>query len=194
MATKRRSRKSRKARQGYLGTPNGVIQHRVEEVGPEHFGVVAVDCGKARAKWMFCNFYGKVLVEPTPLPINKGRLPLAVLRVRQACEEHGIRDQIIAIEMTGTYHRPVQRTFRDAKFETRLVHPFASKHYRVAADGDLKTDDNDLEAIFRAAINGFGLLEPPIEEIYLAHAKAITGRAGLFPSRYQSDEVDKTSG
>jgi Transposase IS116/IS110/IS902 family len=29
----------------------------------------------------------------------------------------------------------------------------------------------------------------PIE--YYAHAKAITGRAGLFPSRYQSDEVDR---
>src|SRR5690606_26425806 len=30
----------------------------------------------------------------------------------------------------------------------------------------------------------------PIE--HYAHAKAITGRAGLFPSRYQSDEVDKS--
>lgn len=29
----------------------------------------------------------------------------------------------------------------------------------------------------------------PIE--HYAHAKAITGRAGLFPSRYQSDEVDR---
>jgi hypothetical protein len=32
----------------------------------------------------------------------------------------------------------------------------------------------------------------PIE--HYAHARAITGRAGLFPSRYQSDEVDKAGG
>jgi transposase len=32
----------------------------------------------------------------------------------------------------------------------------------------------------------------PIE--HYAHAKAITGRAGLFPSRYQSDEVDRANG
>jgi hypothetical protein len=32
----------------------------------------------------------------------------------------------------------------------------------------------------------------PIE--HYAHAKAISGRAGLFPSRYQSDEVDRAGG
>ena len=32
----------------------------------------------------------------------------------------------------------------------------------------------------------------PIE--HYAHAQAITGRAGLFPSRYQSDEVDRADG
>ena len=32
----------------------------------------------------------------------------------------------------------------------------------------------------------------PIE--HYAHAKAISGRAGLFPSRYQSDEVDRADG
>ena len=32
----------------------------------------------------------------------------------------------------------------------------------------------------------------PIE--FHAHARAVTGRAGLFPSRYQSDEVDRADG
>jgi hypothetical protein len=32
----------------------------------------------------------------------------------------------------------------------------------------------------------------PIE--HYAHAKAITGRAGIFPSRYQSDQVDRADG
>ena len=61
--------------------------------------------------------------------------------------------------MTGVYHRPVQRAFRKAGSETRLVHPFASRHYRLPAHADTKTDDHDLEGIFRATVNGFGLLE-----------------------------------
>jgi len=184
MATKRKSGKSRKTQQRYLGKPNGVIQPRVEEVGPEHFGIVAIDCAKARAKWMFCNFYGKVLVEPTRLSIGKGPLQLAVLQVQQACEEHDIRDQIVAVEMTGTYHRPVQRAFRKAGFETRLVHPFASNHYRCPAHGDIKTDDNDLVAIFRAAVNGFGLLELSVGEVY--------GKLQLL-ARHRRDLVKKRS-
>jgi len=184
MATKRKSRKSRKAQQRYLGKPNGVIQPRVEEVGPERFGIVAIDCAKARAKWMLCNFYGKVLIEPTQVSIRKGPLQLAALQVQQACQKYGIRDHIVAVEMTGTYHRPVQRAFREAGFETRLVHPFASKHYRSPAHGDVKTDDNDLVAIFRAAVNGFGLLEPPVGEVY--------GKLQLL-ARHRRDLVKKRS-
>ncbi len=58
------SRRSTK-RRGYISTPLGVIQPRVEKVGPERFGIVAVDCAKARSKWMMCDFYGKVTVPPT---------------------------------------------------------------------------------------------------------------------------------
>ena len=68
--------------------------------------------------------------------------------------------------MTGTYHRSVQRAFRKAGSETRLVHPFASRHYRQPSSADTKTDDTDLEGIFRAAVNGFGLLEPEWPEVY----------------------------
>jgi len=166
MVAKRRTRRSRKSRQAFLGKPNGTIQPRVEEVGPKHFGVVAVDCAKARAKWMFCNFYGQVLVEPTVVEVTNGHLQAMVLQLKQACRDNDIRDQIVAVEMTGTYHRPVQRAFRKAEFETRLVHPFASRHYRQPSHADIKTDDTDLEGIFRAAVNGFGLLEPPVDETY----------------------------
>ncbi len=82
------------------------------------------------------------------------------IQLKEACAQHNILDAIVAVEMTGTYHRPIQRAFRKAGVETRLVRPFASKHYRLPAHGDNKTDDHDLEAIFRAAVNGFGLLEP----------------------------------
>ena len=32
--------------------PSGSLHPRVQKVGPEHFGIVAVDCAKARSKWM----------------------------------------------------------------------------------------------------------------------------------------------
>lgn len=167
MATKRKSRKSRKISITALGKPRGMIQARVQKVGPERFGIVAVDCAKARSKWMLCDFYGKVLIPPTPVEHGRAELALAVAQLRAAIERHGLLDHIVAVEMTGTYHRPVQRAFRKAGSETRLVHPFASRHYRLPSHGDDKTDDNDLEGIFRAAVNGFGLLEPEWDEAYL---------------------------
>lgn len=167
MATKRNSRKSRTIRPAVLGKPNGVIQPRVQAVGPERFGVVAVDCAKARSKWMLCDFYGNVLVPPTVVEHGRAALQIAVFQLREALEKHDIRDHIVAVEMTGVYHRPVQRAFRQAGSETRLVHPYASRHYRLPAHADTKTDDHDLEGIFRAAVNGFGLLEPAWDETYL---------------------------
>ena len=116
---------------------------------------------------MLCDFYGKVLVPPTEVEHARTQMCLATVLCKEACEQHGIRDSIVAVEMTGTYHRPIQRAFRMAGVETRLVHPFASKHYRLPAHGDNKTDDHDLEGIFRAAVNGFGLLEPTWNEAYL---------------------------
>ncbi len=184
MATRRNSRKNRAGGLGRLGKPNGVIQPRVEEVGPRRFGVVAIDCAKARSKWMLCDFFGKVLVPPTEVEHARAQMQLATLQFQEACQQHDIRDAIVAVEMTGTYHRPIQRAFRKAGAETRLVHPFASKHYRQPAHGDSKTDDHDLEAIFRAAVNGFGLLEPAWDGTYL--------QLQLF-SRHRRDLVDKRS-
>jgi transposase len=166
MATKGNSRKSRKISPAVLGKPKGMIQARVQKVGPERFGVVAVDCAKARSKWMLCDFYGKVLVPPTVVEHQRTALDLATVQLRETIERHGLEDHIVAVEMTGTYHRPVQRAFRKAGSETRLVHPFASRHYRLPAHADTKTDDHDLEGIFRAAVNGFGLIEPEWHEDY----------------------------
>jgi len=166
MVTKRNSRKSRKLGPAVLGKPNGIIQARVQEVGPEHFGIVAVDCAKARSKWMLCDFYGKVLIPPTVVEHQRTALELARVQLDEALQRHGLHDHIVAVEMTGTYHRPVQRAFRQAGSETRLVHPFASRHYRLPAHADTKTDDHDLEGIFRAAVNGFGLAEPEWGENY----------------------------
>ena len=167
MVTKRTTRKPRTTGPAVLGKPNGVIQPRVQAVGPEHFGIVPVDCAKARSKWMLCDFYGNVLVPPTVVEHQRAALQIATLQLQEACERHGLQDHIVAIEMTGTYHRPVQRAFRHAGSETRLVHPYASRHYRLLGHGDCKTDDHDLEGIFRAAVNGFGLLEPTWDDTHL---------------------------
>ncbi|MDQ5807997.1 MAG: transposase, partial [Actinomycetota bacterium] len=80
---------------------------------------------------------------------------------------HGLRDLLVAVERTGRYHRPVQRAFAAAGFETRLVHPFATKQLRQPADPGNKTDDTDLAAIHRAAVNGFGLAERPLDDLSL---------------------------
>jgi transposase len=167
MATKRKSRRSGTTRPTLLGKPKGIIQPRVQAVGPERFGIVAVDCAKARSKWMLCDFYGNVLIPPTIVEHQRAALQAATQQLKEACQRHDLRDHIVAVEMTGTYHRPVQRAFRQAGSETRLVHPFASRHYRLLGHGDCKTDDHDLEGIFRAAVNGFGLLEPDWDELHL---------------------------
>lgn len=134
------------------------LQPRVQAARPERFGIVAVDCAKARSKWMLCDFYGRVLIPPTTVEHGRAKLQLATVKLREACEQYGLMDHLVAVEMTGTYHRPIQRAFRQSGSETRLVHPFASQHYRLPASADTKTDDKDLEAIFRTAVNGFGLL------------------------------------
>ena len=48
-----------------VAKPSGSIHPRVQKVGPEHFGIVAVDCAKARSKWMLADFYGNILIPPT---------------------------------------------------------------------------------------------------------------------------------
>lgn len=161
-----KSRSSSGRKPFVLQKPNGVIADRVQAVGPEHFGILAFDCAKARSRYLFADFYGTVLLAPTTLAHNQNDFRAAIDCVRQTIATHQLRDCIVAIEMTGDYHRPVQRAWRDAGFDTRLVHPFTSKQYRQPADPGNKTDDTDLAAIFRAATHGFGLVEPTWPDLY----------------------------
>ena len=62
MVTKTKKREFSASKNRFIGKPKGLVQDRVKAVGPEHFGVVAVDCAKRRSKWMLCDFYGKVLI------------------------------------------------------------------------------------------------------------------------------------
>jgi transposase len=180
-----RTARSTKARKAFvLQKPNGQLTPRVQAVGPEHFGIVAIDCAKARSRYFLADFYGRTLLEPTTVAHQRGDLQAAIDRVRQARQQHDLKDLVVAIERTGEYHRPVQRAFRQAGFETRLVHPFTTKQYRQPADPGNKTDDTDLAAIWRATSHGFGLLEPTWPDDYVRLQRL---------RRHRRDLVDKNT-
>jgi transposase len=164
MATKTHSKRRRSSRPTHLQKPKGVIHPRVEAVGPEHFGIVSVDCAKARSKWMLADFYGRVLVEPTVVEHAHGAFQEAIQTLHQAVKRHALTDVLVAVERTGNYHELPRRVFLQAGYEVRIVHPFATKQFRQPANPGNKTDDTDLAAIQRATVNGFGLLEPPLDE------------------------------
>ena len=164
-----RTRRRRPDRGEHLGKPRGLLAPRVQAVGPEHFGIVAIDCAKARSSWLLADFYGRVLVPLTAVEPTRSGFDAAIAQLRRAVTEHDLRDLVVAIEQTGRSHRPVKRAFAAAGFDTRVVHPVISRHYRQASDRDTKTDRTDTEAgIFRAAINGFGLREAPRDPTYAA--------------------------
>src|SRR6516225_4498892 len=121
MPPTRSSRPAKTRRTFLLQKANGQLTPRVQQVGPEHFGIVAIDCAKARSRYLLADFYGRALLEPTTVSHTRGDLQAAIDRVRQALAQHELHDVVVAIERTGEYHRPIQRAFRQAGFETRLV-------------------------------------------------------------------------
>ena len=172
---------SAKARRGmvHVHKPNGVIDQRVQLATPERFGVVAVDCAKRRSKWMLCDFYGRVLLPPTTVEHTKPGFHAAIDSLKAAVRDHGLGDLLVAVERTGNYHRPVLRAFRDAGYDTRIVHPFASRQFRQVEHPGDKTDDHDLGGIHRAAVVGFGLVETLLEEPFLALRLLVRHRRDL---------------
>lgn len=167
MAPSTRGKSRRRPRPHAIHKPNGVLHPRVQAVGPEHFGILSVDCAKARSKIMLADFYGRVLILPTVIEHNQAGLEHAVRLLHEALHRHDLKDHIVAVERTGRYHGPIQRAFAKAGSEVRIVHPFATKQFRQPADPGNKTDDTDLSAIHRAAANGFGLLEHQVDPTFV---------------------------
>lgn len=168
-AQRSRSRNRSRARRRFVITvhkPHGVIQPRVQTVGPEHFGIVSVDCAKARFKWMLADFYGTVLVPPTVVEHQRADLDHALAQLHDACIRYQLADLIVAVERTGRYHRVPQHLFAADGHEVRLVHPFTTKQYRQAIDPGVKTDDTDLAAIHRAAVAGSALQQPAVNPVF----------------------------
>jgi len=163
---RRRQSPSRSQTKYRLQKPNGIIGPRVKEVGGEHFAIVCVDPAKHRSEWMMADYFGNVLIEPRTLEHQAAFFKAAVALIHEAQQQHDIQDLIVVVERTGNYHLPTKRAFADAGFETRVLHPFATKQYRMPADPGNKTDRTDLSAQHRAAVAGFGLCEPPLEPLY----------------------------
>lgn len=184
MSAVRSPRRRRTRQRNLIHKPRGIIAARVQKVGPEHFGIVSVDCAKARSKWMFADFYGNVHVPPTVVEHDQQAFAAAIAALRQSVAEHDVRDLLVAVERTGRYHHPVQRAFAGAGFEARTVHPFTTKQFRLPADPGIKTDDKDLAAIHRAAVNGFALLEAQWDSFW---------RELQLLTRHRRDLVIKTS-
>jgi len=167
-----------------LSPPSGELAGMIREVGVDRFAFVCVDPAKLRSRWMMTDFLGSILIAPATVEHTSAHLKAAVDRVRMTVQEAGLKTVWVIVERTGQYHLPVQRAFAAAGFTTRIVHPFATKQYRVIDNPGVKTDDTDLVAQHRAAVAGFGLIERPIEGVY---------RTLQLLSRHRRDLVEKSS-
>lgn len=181
---RRSNRKASSAKRQSLQRPSGIIGPRVQKVGGERFAIVCVDPAKHRSEWMMADYFGNLLIEPQTLNHGASGFRSAVDLVRQAQEQHDIGDTIVVVERTGNYYLPVKRAFAKAGFETRIVHPFATKQYRMPADPGNKTDETDLYAQHRAAVAGFGLCEYELQSPY---------RELQLRSRHRRNLVEKSS-
>ena len=179
MSSSRTRKRSRSRRPDAVQKPRGAFHPRVQKVGPEHFGIVSVDSAKARSEWMLADFYGRVLIPPTTVAHNRPALDAALDQLRQAIRDHDLKDLLVAIERTGRYHHTPRRAFAAAGFETRIVHPFATKTLRQPSDPGNKTDPTDLAAIHRAAVNGFALVEQALDEQWTTFRLLIRHRRDL---------------
>ncbi len=149
-----------------LQKPSGVISPRVQKVGGEHFAIICIDPAKHRSEWLMADYFGNVLIEPQTVEHEAVFFQLAIELIRQTQQEHDIQDTIVVVERTGNYHLPAKRAFARAGFETRVLHPFATRQYRMPANPGNKTDETDLYAQHRAAVAGFGLLERECDSPY----------------------------
>jgi len=164
--SRRKCRKTNPRKKQSLQKPNGIISHRVQKVGGARFAIVCVDPAKHRSEWMMADYFGNILVEPQTVEHQGPFFRSAVELIRQTQQQHDIQDTIVVVERTGNYYLPPKRAFAGAGFETRVVHPFATKQYRMPADPGNKTDETDLHAQHRAAVAGFGLCEYELESPY----------------------------
>ena len=164
--SKKRKTRTRSRNRKSLQKANGVISPRVAKVGGERFAIVCIDPAKNRSEWMMADYFGNVLIPPQTLEHQAAFFKIAFALIRETQEKHHIQDLIVCVERTGNYFLIPKRAFAKAGFETRVIHPFATKQYRMPANPGNKTDEMDLYAQHRAAIAGFGLCDVELDSPY----------------------------
>lgn len=178
-----RSKRSR-SRHAVGQKPRGSFQERVTKVGPERFAIVSVDCGKAEAKTRVADFFGEILLAPFSFPISRPGLNLACTTIRQTLKKGRMADCVCVIESTGRYHQPVKTVLQQQSWDTRLVHPYTTSMIRRSANLGEKTDDVDLEAIHRAAMDGLAM-RPEVIDSHTLQWRLL--------SRHRRDLVEKAA-
>jgi hypothetical protein len=96
---------------------------------------------------MMADYFGNLLIQPQTVEHQGPFFKSAIEQIRQMQQQHHIQDMIVAVERTGNYYLAPKRAFADAGFETRVVHPFATKQYRMPADPGLLESDRDGRAV-----------------------------------------------
>ena len=134
-------------------------------VGPEKFGILAVDSSKPRFAVLLTNFLGGELWADLAVENTTPSLEALVREVETCCQDHGIEDLVVAIERTGRYHVPIRNALR-THWDIRMVHPFATKQLRQPVNPGQKTDLTDLRAIVRAMMVGYGTREEDLPEAW----------------------------
>ena len=162
-----RNRRRRKRTLPKLKKAPNSLQPRIEEIGAEHFGVLAVDCAKARFQVLLGNFCGTVLMEPQEFDNSGPDLEHLVETVQHEVRRHGLKDLVVALERTGRFHHPVRTVLR-RHWTVKMIHPLATKRLRQPADPGNKTDATDLVAILRATIAGYGTDDEELSESWAA--------------------------
>jgi transposase len=137
------------------------MSKRVQRVGPEHFGILAVDSSKRNFALLLSDYYGAILADMLEVKNTGPALAGLVVTLRALCERHGLHDLVVGIERTGRYHVPIRTVLRE-HWDVTMVHPFATKQLRQPVDGGNKTEPTDLRAITRAVQIGYGRHEPAL--------------------------------
>lgn len=139
------------------------LVERVRQVGPEKFGILAVDSSKKRFAVLLTDFYRKELSGLVVVENTRSGLEALIETVKTLCEKHDLDDLVAAVERTGRYHVPVRNALKE-HWTVRMVHPFATKQLRQPADPGTKTELADLRAIVRQVVVGYGAEEPELPE------------------------------
>ncbi len=158
------------------------LEERVERVGARHFGILAVDSSKKRFCVLLTDFYRTELSEMLVVENTRSALEGLVETVKALCTQHGRKDLVVAIERTGRYHVPVRDVLR-THWTVRMVHPFATKQLRQPASRGIKTDLEDLRAIVRAIVVGYGTVEPELPGPWADWRQVHRERADLVRQR-----------